>query len=139
MVEWIRDHGIRKAVLIGPPLVNSRSTPAWVSAEDEVRTVLRDVAERHGAAYVDLAHFLRGRIDRGDDPDFSRYPYTQSRSWHVEAGDVHLNGYGQRLVAEAFLAATAGWRRSRGHRRPCPLRRTGKPDHSKSGGGQPIV
>src|SRR5947208_6194712 len=36
MLEWMRDHGIRKAVLIGPPLVNSRSTPAWVSAEDEV-------------------------------------------------------------------------------------------------------
>lgn len=110
MVDWLRAHGIRKVVLIGPALANWRSTPDWTSAADEVRTVLRDVAERSGAVYVDLTLFLRRRIERGEDPDFSRVRYTQSRSWHVEDEDPHLNAYGQRLVAEAFLAATASWR-----------------------------
>jgi lysophospholipase L1-like esterase len=127
MVRWMRDHGIQRVALIGPPLVNLQSIPDWISAEDEVRTVLRDVAERSGAAYVDLAHFLRGRIDRGDDPDFSLVGYAQSRSWHVEDGDPHLNAYGQRLVAEAFLAATADWRRSRGRRRSRQPRPTVSP------------
>jgi lysophospholipase L1-like esterase len=123
MAEWLRDHGIRKVVLIGPALVNWQPTPEWVSAADEVRRVLRDVAERYGAVCVDLSLFLRGRIDRGEDPDFSRVRYRQSRSWHVEAGDPHLNAYGQRLVGEAFLAATAGWRSSPGRRRLWLLRR----------------
>jgi lysophospholipase L1-like esterase len=123
MVEWLRDHGIRKVVLIGPTLVNWRPTPDWVSSADEVQRVLRDVAERYGAVCVDLTLFLRGRIEAGEDPDFSRVRYTQSRSWHVEAGDPHLNAYGQRLVAEAFLAATAGWRSSPGRRRQWLVRR----------------
>jgi lysophospholipase L1-like esterase len=117
MAEWLRDRGIRKVVLIGPPLVNWQPAPAWVSSADEVRRALIGVGERYGAVCVDLAQFLRGRIERGEEPDFSRVRYTQSRSWHVEAGDPHLNAYGQRLVAEAFLAATAGWRSSRGRRR----------------------
>jgi hypothetical protein len=29
----------------------------------------------------------------------------------VKDGDPHFNAYGQRLVAEAFLAAIADWRR----------------------------
>jgi lysophospholipase L1-like esterase len=118
MAEWLRDRGISKIVLIGPALVNWKPAPDWVSSADEVRRVLRDVAERYGAVWVDLALFMRGRIERGEDPDFARVRYRQSRSWHVEAGDPHLNAYGQRLVAQAFLAATAGWRGSRDRRRP---------------------
>lgn len=110
IVEWLHDHGVRKVVLIGPALVNWQPTPDWAPAADEVQRVLREVAERYGAVCVDLAQFLRARIQRGEDPDFSRVRYRQSRSWHVEAGDPHLNAYGQRLVAEAFLAATADWR-----------------------------
>jgi lysophospholipase L1-like esterase len=123
MAQWLRDHGIRKIVLMGPALVNWQPTPDWVSSADEVQMVLSDVAERYGAICVDLARFLRRRIERGEDPDFSRVRYTQSRSWHVEAGDPHLNAYGQRLVADAFLAATAGWRSSPGRRRLWLLRR----------------
>lgn len=125
IAEWLRDRGIRKVVLITPPLVNWQPTPDWVSSAEEVRMVLRDVAERYGAVCVDLALFLGGRIERGEDPDFSRVRYTQSRSWHVEAGDPHLNAYGQRLVAEAFLTATAGWRGASGRRRP-RLQRTAR-------------
>ena len=121
--EWSRDHGIRKVVLIAPPLLNFQTDPDWVSSADEVRRVLRGVADRYGAVCVDLAVFLRGRIARGQDPDFSRVRNTQSRSWHVEDGDPHLNAYGQRLVAAAFLAATADWRSSRGWRRLGLLRR----------------
>jgi lysophospholipase L1-like esterase len=117
ITEWLRDHGIRKVVLIGPPLVNWQTTPEWISSADEVRRVLRDVAERYGATWVDLALFLRDRIERGEDPDFSRVRYAQSRSWHVDDGDPHLNAYGQRLVADAFLAATTDWRGSRSRRR----------------------
>jgi lysophospholipase L1-like esterase len=123
MTERLRDHGIRKVVLMGPALMNWQPTPDWVSSADDVRRVLREVAERYGAIYVDLAQFLRDRIERGEDPDFSRVRYTQSRSWHVEVGDPHLNAYGQRLVAEAFLSATTGWRNSRGRRRLWLLRR----------------
>jgi lysophospholipase L1-like esterase len=68
MVEWLRDRGIRKIALIGPGFLNFAQTPDWVSAADEVRTVLSDVAERYGAIFVDLAMFLRHRIDRGEDP-----------------------------------------------------------------------
>jgi lysophospholipase L1-like esterase len=123
MAEWLRAHGIGQVVLIGPPLMNWRPTPDWVSSVDDVRTVLREVAERHGAVFVDLALFLHGRIERGEDPDFSRVRYTQSCSWHVEDRDPHLNAYGQRLVAEAFLEATAIWQSSRGRRRLWLLRR----------------
>jgi lysophospholipase L1-like esterase len=123
MARWLRDHGIRKVVLIGPPLVNWQPTPDWGSSAAEVQRMLRDVAEQYGAICVDLALFLRGRVERGEDPDFSRVRYRQSRSWHVGAGDPHLNAYGQRLVAEAFLAATADWRSSRGRRRLGLLRR----------------
>jgi lysophospholipase L1-like esterase len=121
MVEWLRDHGIRKVVLIAPALVTCQPTPDWASSADEVRRVLRDVADRYGALCVDLTLFLRDRIERGEDLDFSRVRYRQSRSWYVEAGDPHLNAYGQRLVAAAFLTATSGWRRSRGRRRLWPL------------------
>jgi lysophospholipase L1-like esterase len=123
MIEWLCDHGVGKIVLIGPPLVSFQPAPDWFSSAEEIRSVLRDVADRHGAVWVDLAAFLRGRIERGQDPDFSRVRYTQSRSWHVEAGDPHLNAYGQRLVAEAFLTATADWRSSRRRRHLWPLRR----------------
>jgi lysophospholipase L1-like esterase len=116
MAEWLRDHGVRKIVLIGPPLVNWQPAPEWVSSADEVQRVLRHVAKRYAAVCVDLTDFLRDRIQRGEDPDFSRVRYKQSCSWHVKAGDPHLNAYGQRLVAEAFLTATAGWRSSRGRR-----------------------
>jgi hypothetical protein len=123
MADWLRDHGIRKVVLIGPALVQWQPTPDWVSSEDEVRRVLRDVGERYEAVCLDLAVYLRGHIERPDDPDSSRVRCRQPRSWHVEAGDPHLNAYGQRLVAEAFLEATAGWRSSRGRRRLSLLRR----------------
>jgi lysophospholipase L1-like esterase len=125
MTEWLRAHGIGKVVLVGPVLVNWQPTPDWVSSADEVRRVISDVANRYGAVFVDLAQFLRSRIERGDDPDFSHIRYMQSRSWHVEAGDPHLNAYGQHLVAEAFLEATARWRSSRGRRR-LPLLRRGR-------------
>lgn len=128
MVKWLRDHGIPNIVLIGPPLVNWKPAPDWASSADEVQRVLRDVADRHGALWVDLALFLRRRIARGEDPDFSRVRYAQSRSWHVAARDPHLNAYGQRLVAEAFLAATADWRRSGGRRRLWFLRAAGPPE-----------
>jgi lysophospholipase L1-like esterase len=123
MAEWLRDHGIRKVVLIGPALVQWQPTPDRVSSEDEVRRVLGDVAARYEAVCVDLTVFLRGRIERGEDPDSSRVRYRQPRSWHVEAGDPHLNAYGQRLIAEAFLEATTGWRSSCRRRRLSLLRR----------------
>lgn len=125
MVQWLRDHGIGRVVLIGPPLVNWRPRPDWVSSALEVRTSMRAVAERYGAVWVDLIRFLGDRIERGQDPDFSRVRYRQSGSWHVEAGDPHLNAYGQRLVAEAFLTATSGWRNSRGRGRVWLVGRNG--------------
>lgn len=114
IIEWLRDRGIRKIVVIGPGLINwSRDARDW-AALDEVRKVLADIAARYDVVFVDLAEVLRDRIDRGEDPDFGRVPYRQSRSWHVRDGDPHFNAYGQRLVAEAFLAATVEWRRRDG-------------------------
>jgi lysophospholipase L1-like esterase len=123
MVKWLGHHGIRKLVVIGPGLVNWRQDSASVSAVDDLRTLLGDVAARNGASFVDLAGFLGDRIDRGEDPDFRRLPYRQSRSWHVRDGDPHFNAYGQRLIAEAFLVATAGWRRPTRARRLTTKRR----------------
>jgi lysophospholipase L1-like esterase len=120
MVEWLQDRGIRNIILMGPGMLNSEQVPDWASPADEVRKVLRGVAEQHGVIFVDLAQFLRGRIDRGADPDFSRVRYRQSRSWHVQAGDPHFNAYGHRLIAEAFLAGTVGANDGR-PRRACAL------------------
>jgi lysophospholipase L1-like esterase len=106
MVDWLREHGVDDVVVIGPGVVNWEWAPDWAPAVEHVRAVLGDVAARRGATFVDLARFLRDRIELGKDPDFSRVPYRQSQSWHVRAGDPHFNAYGQRLIAEAFLAST---------------------------------
>lgn len=120
MVSWLRDHGVGKVALIGPGLPNWSEHADWAPAAEEVRKVLSTVAERHGALFVDLAAFLRLRIDEGRDPDFRRVPYKQSRSWNIADGDPHFNAYGQRLIADAFLAGTAVWRAPEraGTRRP---------------------
>jgi lysophospholipase L1-like esterase len=110
MVEWLQDHHVEKIVLIGPGVRNSTDGDRMAVPLEEVHNSLRDVAERNELIFVDLAGFLRGRLERGQDPDFARVPYRQSRSWHVKDGDPHFNAYGQRLIAQAFLAATAGWR-----------------------------
>lgn len=109
IVEWLRDAGVTKIALIGPGLLNSERPADWVQAAGEVREVLQRVALRDGVVFVDLAAFQRERIASGKDPDFTRVPYRQSRSWHVSDGDPHFNAYGQRLVADAFLQATAAW------------------------------
>ena len=113
MVNWLREHAIPNIVLISPGLLNWERGMGSAPALEDVRAVLRQVAERRGTMFVDLIGFLRGRIERGEDPDFTRVPYQQSRSWHVQPDDPHFNAYGQRLVAEAFLAAIADWRRGR--------------------------
>jgi lysophospholipase L1-like esterase len=135
IIEWLRAHGVRKIALIGPGIINLKEVPYylryipdWSSSADTVRTTLRDVAARHDAVYVDLRQFLCERIACGKDPDFSSVPYRQSRSWHASPRDGHFNAYGHRLVAEAFLTATAGWRPAQPRRRSLPLigrRRTG--------------
>ena len=111
MVEWLRSQGVARIVLIGPGLRNWTPDAAALAVPmDEVHGLLRDVAERYELLFVDLVDFFRGRLERGEDPDFARTLYHQSRSWHVKDGDPHFNAYGQRLIAEAFLAATADWR-----------------------------
>ncbi len=112
MVDWLRDHGVDYIVVIGPGVFNWERDADWAPAVEQVRAVLRDVAARRGATFVDLTRFHRDRIERGKDPDFSRVPYRQSRSWHARAGDPHFNAYGQRLIAKAFLASTADSRRA---------------------------
>jgi lysophospholipase L1-like esterase len=110
MVDWLNDHGVAHIALIGPMLPNMEAVPDWQPAGQAVHDVIERVAARSGATFVDLAGFLRARIERGQDLDFARVRYRQSRSWHVQADDPHFNAYGQRLVAAAFLAATADWR-----------------------------
>lgn len=113
MVDWLQAHGVSKIALMGPGILNSKRGPERPSA-DAVRAIFSDVSVQHDAVFIDLAGFLRDRIARGQDPDFSRMPYRQSRSWHVYADDPHFNAYGQRLIAEAFLAGSADWRVPRG-------------------------
>jgi lysophospholipase L1-like esterase len=110
MVEWLSERGVSKIALIDPGMVNWKRQPEWAPAARKVRNVLRGVAARHGAVFVDLTAFMRERIDSGKDPDFTSVPYQRSCSWHVSDNDAHFNAYGQRLVAEAFLAGTASWR-----------------------------
>lgn len=124
MVEWLRERGVTNIVLIGPGLVNLERELDRPPRADELRGVIKDVASRYDLIFVDLEQFLRTRIERGQDPDFSRVPYRQSRSWHVSDGDPHFNAYGQRLVAEAFLAATSEVRSTprAGSLKPAPRR-----------------
>jgi hypothetical protein len=110
MVKWLRQNGVGKIALIGPALLNTGHDPDWAPAAEEVRNLLSSISGRHGAVFVDLMAFMRERVDRGEDPDFTRVPCQQSRSWHASPDDLHFNAYGQRLVAEAFLAGTAAWR-----------------------------
>jgi lysophospholipase L1-like esterase len=117
IMDWLRDRGVQKIVLMGPGMLNLPEVPAympagtdWVSLTEPVRAMFRDIAIEHDAVFVDVAQFLLDRIACGQDPDFSRVPYQQWRSWHKVVGDGHLNAYGNRLVAEAFLTATADWR-----------------------------
>ena len=128
IVEWLRDHGVRKIALIGPPVVNLPRVPDymsqvtdWLSTIEPLQAILRDVALEHDAVFVDLRQFLLDRIVTGVDPDFSRVPYRQSRSWHPVVDDGHLNAYGHRLVAEAFRAATADWPPAPRRRRSLPF------------------
>lgn len=133
MLEWLREHGVSKIVLVGPGTLNLpqvpeylvQDVPDWFEAIDAVRPLLRDIAARHDARFVDLAQFFRDRIARGKDPDFTRVPYRASRSWHACTTDGHLNAYGQRLIAEAFVAAIGDWLparpRRRARTRPKPL------------------
>jgi lysophospholipase L1-like esterase len=92
MVEWLRSHGAARIVLFGAELPHGSA-----AALDDVRAVLRDVADQYELVFVDLARCM---------------PDGDSNSWHVADGDPHFNAYGQRLIAEAFLAATADWRTS---------------------------
>ena len=117
IVEWLQARDVRQIALISPGIVNLPKVPDWLeqvpdwsASAQSVASVLREVAIRHDAVFVDLAEFHRNRISRGLDPDFARAPYRQSRSWHASAGDAHFNAYGNRLVAEALLEATAAWR-----------------------------
>lgn len=119
MVNWLREHGVQRIALVGPGMLNLPRIPDymqqvtdWPAVIDPVREIFRQIAAEHGAVFVDLAEFQSERIARGDDPDFLRVPYRHSRSWHAVDGDAHLNAYGNRLVAEAFLAATTHWRRN---------------------------
>jgi lysophospholipase L1-like esterase len=120
IVKWLGEHGVAKIALVGPGTVNLPQVPAYLppaadyfASIDTVREVFRAVAAQHEVVFVDLAQFLRDRIARGLDPDFSHVRYRQSRSWHAVPNDGHFNAYGQRLIAEAFLAATADWRPAR--------------------------
>lgn len=108
-VEWLRERGVEKVVLIGPGILNAGQMPDWAPAAEQVRKLLRGLAARHDALFVDLTAFMRDRIDRGDDPDFTRVAYEQSRSWYASSGDLHFNSYGHRVIAEAFLTATSAW------------------------------
>ena len=111
IVDWLRDHGVDRIVLMTPGLVNWSQRDDSAPAVERVRAVLSDVAQQRGATFVDLVAFFRDRIERGSDPDFSRVPYRRSRSWHVQDGDPHYSAYGQRLVADAFIAAVGDGRR----------------------------
>lgn len=111
IVRWLAEHGATRIAVIGPGMLNwGQDASAWAAPLDELRAVLAEVAQRNGAVFVDVAGFLRDRVRCGEDPDFARVPYRQSRSWHVRDGDPHFNAYGHRLTAEAFLTATAHWR-----------------------------
>lgn len=133
IIKWLRENGVRKIALLGPGMLNLpevpdhlAGNPDWLVSIDALRTTFRDLAAQHDVVFVDLAQFLRDRIVRGEDRDFTRVPYRPWRSIHASTRDGHFNAYGHRLVAEAFLSATADWRPARpGRRSPAPRGVTG--------------
>lgn len=136
MFVWLRQHGVSRIALLGPGMLNLPQVPEhlaqnqnWLSSIDTLRAAFRDLAARNDVVFVDLAQFLRDRISRGEDPDFSRVAYQPLRSIHASRRDGHFNAYGHRLVAEAFLTATADWRPARPRHRSLPLVRAGHRDH----------
>jgi lysophospholipase L1-like esterase len=128
IMDWLRERAVDKIVLMGPGMTNLPKAPDymppgtdWAALTEPVRATFREIAIEHDAVFVDVAQFLLDRIARGQDPDFSRVPYRQWRSWHKVVGDGHLNAYGNRLVAEAFLTATSEWRPAPDPSRPLRL------------------
>jgi lysophospholipase L1-like esterase len=124
MVKWLRENGVRNVALLGPGMLNLPQVPEhlaqnpnWLSATCNLRAMFRELALQHDVVFVDLAQFLRDRIVRGEDPDFSRVAYRPWRSIHASRKDGHFNAYGHRLIAEAFLSATADWRPAHSPRR----------------------
>lgn len=131
--KWLRENGVRKIALLGPGMLNLPQVPGhlarnpdWLSSTDTLRAVFRDLAVEHDLVFVDLAQFLRDRIGRGEDPDFSCVPYRPWRSIHASRKDGHFNAYGHRLVAEAFLSATTDWRPARPRRQSLGSRRVAR-------------
>ena len=111
ILSWLESRQVNRVAVVSPGLVNWRQDARSLNEPlARVREVLREVAEQHGAVFVDLIGYLAARVERGADPDLSRSSRPPARSWHVTEGDPHFNAYGQRLVAQAFLEATAGWR-----------------------------
>lgn len=128
IMDWLRERAVDKIVLMGPGMLNLPNVPDymppdtdWAALTEPVRATFREIAIEHDAVFVDVAQFLLDRIARSQDPDFSRVPYRQWRSWHKVVGDGHLNAYGNRLLAEAFLTATADWRPAPARSRSLPL------------------
>jgi lysophospholipase L1-like esterase len=110
IVNWFKAAGVPQIVLLGQHYFNfSSGNYDTVSTPNAVNAALRVLQEAAATAtsvpYVDLYAWMSALITGGTD--------TQgSNSWHVYAGNLHLNAYGQNILANAILStikAQTGW------------------------------
>lgn len=100
ILRWLSEHGVERIMVIGTAHLNWTQPADWWDASLRVRDVLREVANEHHAAFVDLGAKQQAMIESGDVPNFAIEPYCQRRSWHVHENNQHFNAWGQQLVAD---------------------------------------
>lgn len=109
MGRFLQSAGCARIVVGGQHYLNYSSggdTPSTpVSTNVTLRALQAGAAADLGCVYCDFHAWMRNRILTGQD--------TQgSFSWHVLDGNVHLNGHGEAILADALaatIAAQAGW------------------------------
>lgn len=105
----LKSAGCQKIIVVGRHFDNfaasGDTTSVQLAANQTLRGLQQGAATDLSAPYCDLYTTMAARITGGQD--------TQgSNSWHVLASNIHLNAYGEQIVAGALLAtiqAQSGW------------------------------
>ena len=111
MVNWFKALSASMKVLVVGHHYQNYSAGSYdtITTQNPTLATLRGLQSAAAAAcgvpYVDMYAFMKARIVAGTD-------VQGSFSWHVLDQNVHLNAYGQSILAQAIVAtiqAQAGW------------------------------